>query len=99
MRSLTAMAPSLTQGKEPEAACCMRPCPHDGLPIIGRIPGTANAFVAAGNNCWGISQAVRAFFGGFDSLGRWVALCHAFGGRDAAPPDHLPTNTHAHTRN
>ena len=55
MRSLTGMAPSLTQGKEPEAACCMRPCPPDGVPIIGRIPGAANAFVAGGSNCWGPS--------------------------------------------
>lgn len=53
------MAPSLTQGKEPQAACCMRPCPPDGLPIMGAIPGTANAFIAAGHNCWGILGAVR----------------------------------------
>ena len=61
MKSLSSMAPSLTRGKEPQAACCMRPCPPDGLPIMGQIPGTANAFVAAGHNCWGILGAVRAF--------------------------------------
>lgn len=59
MRSLAGMAPALTQGKEPAAACCMRPCPPDGLPIMGRVPGTANAFIAAGHNCWGILGAVR----------------------------------------
>ena len=59
MKSLSSMAPSLMQGKEPQAACCMRPCPPDGLPIMGPIPGTENALIAAGHNCWGILGAVR----------------------------------------
>ena len=32
---------------------CMRPCPPDGLPYIGRLRGTSNAYLAAGHNCWG----------------------------------------------
>ena len=36
---------------------CIRPCPPDGLPLLGAIPGTVNAFMAAGHNCWGITWA------------------------------------------
>lgn len=36
---------------------CMRPCPPDGLPLLGPLPRTANAFIAAGHNCWGILWA------------------------------------------
>eukprot|EP00050_Salpingoeca_kvevrii_P007155 m.294174 g.294174 ORF g.294174 m.294174 type:complete len:373 (-) comp12938_c0_seq1:122-1240(-) len=36
---------------------CMRPCAPDALPIMGQIPGFANAFVATGHNCWGITWA------------------------------------------
>lgn len=87
MKSLSSMAPSLTQGKEPQAACCMRPCPPDGLPIMGRVPGTENALIAAGHNCWGILGAVR--------VSAVPRLPHPF-----PPPStsHQAKTTHTHTR-
>lgn len=36
---------------------CMRPCPPDAMPYMGAIPGTENAYIAAGHNCWGILWA------------------------------------------
>ena len=45
--------PALTQA-------CMRPCPPDGLPIMGPIPtnvGPDTVYVSAGHNCWGILWA------------------------------------------
>lgn len=44
--------------REPDIAqACMRPCPPDAMPYMGRLPGTENAFIAAGHNCWGILWA------------------------------------------
>ena len=34
---------------------CARPVSPDGRPLIGRIPGVRNAYVAAGHGPWGIS--------------------------------------------
>ena len=42
-----AAAPDVTQA-------CLRPCPRDGRPMMGRVPATRNAFLACGHNCWGI---------------------------------------------
>src|SRR5207249_3632038 len=33
---------------------CYRPVTDDGLPLIGRIPGLANAYVATGHGPWGM---------------------------------------------
>ena len=42
-------------GRAPDVAqACMRPCPEDGLPSMGEVPGVAGAFISAGHNCWGI---------------------------------------------
>lgn len=43
-------------GNEPPAVsqACMRPCPPDGLPIMGAVPGVKGAYLSAGHNCWGI---------------------------------------------
>jgi len=42
-------------GKQPEVTqACMRPCPPDGLPMIGKVPQVRNLYMAAGHNCWGI---------------------------------------------
>lgn len=43
---------SVTGDVEPEASACIRPCPPDARPILGRVVG--NAFLACGHNCWGI---------------------------------------------
>ncbi|CAN0133621.1 unnamed protein product, partial [Phaeothamnion confervicola] len=47
MSSLGAAEPEVEQA-------CMRPCPPDGLPIMGPVPGVTGAYIAAGHNCWGI---------------------------------------------
>jgi glycine/D-amino acid oxidase-like deaminating enzyme len=31
---------------------CMRPCPPDAMPYMGRIRGYEGAFINAGHNCW-----------------------------------------------
>jgi glycine/D-amino acid oxidase-like deaminating enzyme len=36
---------------------CFRPVTRDGLPLIGRLPGLANAYVATGHSVWGILNA------------------------------------------
>ena len=36
---------------------CYRPVTDDGLPLVGRIGGTANAYVATGHGPWGILNA------------------------------------------
>ena len=44
-------------GDNPEPAvvqACMRPCPPDGLPLMGPAGELRGAFLAAGHNCWGI---------------------------------------------
>lgn len=40
-----------------QSQACMRPCPPDGMPLLGALPDTANGFIAAGHNCWGILWA------------------------------------------
>ncbi|CAM9615918.1 unnamed protein product [Chrysoparadoxa australica] len=34
--------------------CCMRPCPSDGLPLMGPLPHIEGAYMCCGHNCWGI---------------------------------------------
>lgn len=36
---------------------CMRPCPPDALPYMGRVSGFSNGYMSAGHNCWGILWA------------------------------------------
>jgi glycine/D-amino acid oxidase-like deaminating enzyme len=36
---------------------CFRPMTQDGLPLIGKVPHSANAYVATGHNVWGILNA------------------------------------------
>jgi glycine/D-amino acid oxidase-like deaminating enzyme len=36
---------------------CYRPVYDDGLPLLGRVPGVAGAYVATGHSCWGILNA------------------------------------------
>lgn len=58
--ALLAMAPSLEdRGGTRVVQACMRPCPADGLPLIGRLKncGPSNVTLATGTNCWGILWA------------------------------------------
>ena len=36
---------------------CFRPVTEDGLPLIGKLPGIAAAYVATGHSVWGILNA------------------------------------------
>src|ERR1043165_2135790 len=36
---------------------CFRPVTQDGLPLIGRVPGSERAYVATGHSVWGILNA------------------------------------------
>ena len=35
----------------------MRPCPADGLPVMGAFDGLQGAYISCGHNCWGILWA------------------------------------------
>ncbi|MBV9859155.1 MAG: FAD-binding oxidoreductase [Alphaproteobacteria bacterium] len=51
------MSPVLAAAKVLAAQACYRPIARDGLPLIGRVPGTDNAYVATGHSVWGILNA------------------------------------------
>ena len=36
---------------------CHLPVTADGAPIMGKVPGTENVYVATGHSCWGILNA------------------------------------------
>ena len=36
---------------------CMRPCPPDALPMMGKVGHVRGAYISAGHNCWGILWA------------------------------------------
>ena len=45
----------VAKGKEADVIqACMRPCPPDALPLIGKISSVRHLYIAAGHNCWGI---------------------------------------------
>jgi len=54
MESFASMSSTMSRRQPDVAQACMRPCTSDGLPIMGRIPGSQNAFISTGHNCWGI---------------------------------------------
>ena len=39
-------------GELDRVQACMRPCPPDAMPYMGRVPGYEGAFINAGHNCW-----------------------------------------------
>ncbi|MDP6707713.1 MAG: FAD-dependent oxidoreductase [Alphaproteobacteria bacterium] len=51
------IAPSLASAEVLASQTCYRPVTQDGLPLIGRAPGVANAYVATGHSVWGILNA------------------------------------------
>lgn len=51
------ISPVLAAAKIRAAQACFRPITRDGLPLIGRVPGLANAYVATGHSVWGILNA------------------------------------------
>lgn len=45
-------------GGEPDVSqACMRPCPPDAMPLMGKVPAVKGAYISAGHNCWGILWA------------------------------------------
>lgn len=45
------------EGELDRTQACMRPCPPDALPYMGKVPGYEGAYMNAGHNCWGIAWA------------------------------------------
>jgi glycine/D-amino acid oxidase-like deaminating enzyme len=51
------ISPVLARAPIVARQACYRPVTSDGLPLIGRVPGIAGAFVATGHSVWGILNA------------------------------------------
>jgi len=51
------LSPALRRERIVARQACARPSTHDGLPLIGAVPGRAGAFVATGHSVWGILNA------------------------------------------
>ena len=50
-------APALADAPVVAAQACYRPVTRDGLPLMGRVPGVAGAYVATGHSVWGMLNA------------------------------------------
>jgi glycine/D-amino acid oxidase-like deaminating enzyme len=51
------LSPVLARSAILARQACFRPVTRDGLPLIGRLPGLADAYVATGHSVWGILNA------------------------------------------
>jgi glycine/D-amino acid oxidase-like deaminating enzyme len=51
------LSPVLARSPILARQACFRPITRDGLPLLGRLPGLANAYVATGHSVWGILNA------------------------------------------
>jgi glycine/D-amino acid oxidase-like deaminating enzyme len=51
------LSPVLARSTILARQACFRPVTRDGLPLIGRLSGLANAYVATGHSVWGILNA------------------------------------------
>jgi glycine/D-amino acid oxidase-like deaminating enzyme len=51
------LSPVLARSPILARQACFRPVTRDGLPLIGRLPGLTNAYVATGHSVWGILNA------------------------------------------
>jgi glycine/D-amino acid oxidase-like deaminating enzyme len=51
------LSPALRPDRVRARQACFRPVTRDGLPLIGRVPGLAGAYVATGHSVWGILNA------------------------------------------
>jgi len=56
-RAAGRVASSLAAAPIARRQACYRPVTDDGLPLIGRVPGMAGAYVATGHGPWGILNA------------------------------------------
>lgn len=57
-RSISAYFNVPLRGSSEIVWCGMRPMTSDGVPVVGNVPGTANAFLATGHVMSGISMAL-----------------------------------------
>lgn len=51
------LSPVLSRSPILARQACYRPMTHDGLPLIGPVPGLQGAYVATGHSVWGILNA------------------------------------------
>src|ERR1041384_645455 len=51
------VSPALTRERIVTRQACYRPVTHDGLPLIGKVPGIAGAYVATAHSVWGVLNA------------------------------------------
>jgi glycine/D-amino acid oxidase-like deaminating enzyme len=51
------LSPVLAKAKVLAAQACYRPVARDGLPLIGRVAGLDNGYIATGHSVWGILNA------------------------------------------
>ena len=56
-RIAESISEELASGQVTRTAMCYRPMSTDGEPLIGKIDGLENAFVATGHTFWGITLA------------------------------------------
>ena len=51
------LSPVLAGSRILARQACYRPVTRDGVPVIGRVPGVAGAYIATGHSVWGILNA------------------------------------------
>ena len=51
------LSPALRSERIIARQACFRPVTQDGLPLIGKVPGSEGLYVATGHNVWGILNA------------------------------------------
>ena len=51
------LSPALKSSRIVARQACYRPVAHDGLPLIGKVPGVEGAYVATAHSVWGILNA------------------------------------------
>ncbi len=56
-RAAGRVSTALAAAKITRRQACYRPVTDDGLPLIGRVPGVAGAYVATGHGPWGMLNA------------------------------------------
>jgi len=52
------LSPAFRQERIIARQACFRPVTQDGLPLIGKVPGSEGAYVATGHSVWGILNAL-----------------------------------------
>ena len=58
LRSIAgALSPALADAEIVVAQACYRPVTHDGLPVMGPVPGIEGAYITTGHSVWGILNA------------------------------------------